>query len=70
MLLTPERRRRAAGVLALGSTIAWPATQLTVARHEPPFVLALSWFAITLTALDIWATTDVRAETEPTDAES
>lgn len=46
------------------SAIAWPLTQLTVASGEPPFVLGLSWFAITLTALDIWATTDVRAEEE------
>lgn len=45
--------------MVIVSLVAWPVTQLTVARDEPPFTL--SWFAITLTALDIWATTDVRA---------
>ena len=62
--MTPRARRRIAGTLAVGSTIGWPITQLTVARDEPPFTLGLSWFAIVLTAVDIWLTTDVRAEVE------
>lgn len=60
--MSPRLRKRAAGVLALTATIGWPVTQFTVARDEPPFTLGLSWFAIVLTALDIWLTTDVRAE--------
>lgn len=35
---------------------------LTFASNEPVTVLGLSWLAITLTALDILATTDVRKE--------
>jgi hypothetical protein len=35
-------------------------SQLTVARNEPPFILALSWLAIILTAVDILSTQDVR----------
>jgi hypothetical protein len=37
---------------------------LTVARHEPQFVLGLSWLAITLTAMDILQTTSVRVTQE------
>lgn len=46
--------------LFIGSLIAWPITALTIFRDEPQGVLGLSWFAITLTALDILSTTDVR----------
>ncbi len=60
-------RRRLAGALVIVSAIAWPVTQLTVAKDEPSFILGLSWFAITLTALDIWATTDVRANDDEED---
>jgi hypothetical protein len=42
----------------------WPITALTVAKDEPQFVLGLSWMALTLTGLDILATSDVRAEQE------
>lgn len=59
--MTPTVRRRIAAVMAIAATIAWPVTQLTVARDEPPFTLGLSWFAIVLTAVDIVASTDVRA---------
>ena len=44
--------------------IGWPASALTVAKGEPQFILGLSWIAITLTALDVAATTDVRNEQE------
>ena len=60
--LTPRTRRRIAATLAIVATIAWPATQLTIARDEPPFTLALSWFAIVLTAVDVLVSTDVRAQ--------
>ena len=60
--MNPRIRKRCAGVLALAATIGWPITQFTVARDEPPFTLGLSWFAIVLTAVDIYLTTDVRAE--------
>lgn len=60
----PKLRRRVAAGLAIASTVGWPLTQLTVARDEPPFTLGLSWFAIVLTAVDIWLTTDVRAKEE------
>lgn len=57
-------RRLGAFALLLGSLIGWPVSALTVARHEPQFILGLSWLAITLTALDLLATTDVRTTTE------
>lgn len=60
--MSPRLRRRAAFVLIIVSLIGWPLSALTVARAEPQFVLALSWLAITLTAIDVAATTDVRAE--------
>lgn len=37
------------------------------AKDEPDFVLSLSWLAITLTALDIIETTDVRVNQEEDD---
>jgi hypothetical protein len=62
VLRDPALRVKVALWLLVISTVAWPASQLTVARSEPPFVLGLSWFAIILTALDIVITTDVRQE--------
>jgi hypothetical protein len=52
-------RQLLAWVLLVGSLVGWPLSALTVARHEPQFVLGLSWLAITLTALDILMTADV-----------
>lgn len=49
-----------AWILLVGGLIGWPVTQFTVAADEPPFVLALSWLAIILTAVDILSTQDVR----------
>lgn len=60
-MISPSRRVAAAKTLVVVSLIGWPVTALTVARAEPQFVLALSWLAITLTAVDVWLTTDVRA---------
>lgn len=53
-------RLYAAWTLLIGSLIGWPVSQLTFARHEPPFILGLSWLAIILTAADLLSTTDVR----------
>jgi hypothetical protein len=60
--MSPRWRRRAALVLVVVSLIGWPLSAFTWARDEPQFILALSWLAITLTAVDVAATTDVRAE--------
>jgi hypothetical protein len=58
------RRTRvtAAWVLLVMAVVGWPATQLTIARHEPPFTLGLSWLAIILTALDLLSTQQVHRE--------
>lgn len=58
----PKARVRLAWALLALSLIGWPITALTIARHEPQIVLGLSWFAITLTALDIVLTADIRNE--------
>lgn len=42
-----------AGVLFVTSLIAWPVSMVTFAKTEPPVVLSLSWFAITVSALDV-----------------
>jgi hypothetical protein len=60
--MRPRIRRAAALVLVVVTLIGWPLSAMTWASNEPQFVLGLSWLAITLTALDIAATTDVRAE--------
>ena len=65
--MDPRWRRRIAAVFVVASLIGWPLSALTLARDEPQFVLGLSFLAITLTAADIWATTDVRAEQEQED---
>lgn len=58
-----------AWVLLVGSLIGWPLSMLTLAKTEPPFVLSLSWLAITLTAVDILSTQDVRNEQEDGDGQ-
>lgn len=58
--MSPRTRVRAAGALLVLSLIGWPLSALTIAQDEPPVVLGLSWLAITLTALDILSTQDVR----------
>jgi ribose/xylose/arabinose/galactoside ABC-type transport system permease subunit len=42
-----------AWTLLIGSLVGWPLSMLTWARDEPPFILSLSWLAITLTAADL-----------------
>lgn len=49
-----------AWVLLIGSLIGWPLSAFTWAKHEPQFILGLSWLAIILTAVDILGTQDVR----------
>jgi hypothetical protein len=60
-LLSPRNRRAGAAVLLVLSLVFWPISAVTWAKDEPQFILGLSWLALTLTALDILATTDVRA---------
>jgi hypothetical protein len=62
--MSPTWRRRVALLLVVVSLIGWPLSAFTVAKDEPQFILALSWLAITLTAVDVAATTDVRKEQE------
>ena len=52
-----------AWALLIGSLIGWPLSALTVAKDEPPFILGLSWFAITLTAMDLLKTSRVHKDT-------
>lgn len=51
------------GLLVL-SLIGWPVSALTFASGEPPVVLGLSWFAITLTALDLLKTSRVHKDAD------
>jgi hypothetical protein len=55
-------------VLLIGSLIGWPASVIWWARDEPPFVLSLSWLALTLTALDILFTAQVGKEVDEQEA--
>lgn len=52
-------------VLLVGAIIGWPLSQLTIARHEPPFTLGLSWLAIILTSADWLTSSQVHQETDP-----
>lgn len=65
----PRHRIKLAWALLIGSLIGWPATHVLMVVTDPPeqswvfhVLLAISWLAITLTALDLVATTDVRKE--------
>jgi uncharacterized membrane protein YfcA len=62
--VSPKVRVRAAWGLLAASLVGWPLSALTLARDEPQFILGLSWLAITLTALDIVSTQDVREQQE------
>ena len=68
--LSPKVRYRIAAVILDLSVLGWPLSALTVAKGEPPFILGLSWLAITITAFDVLCTTDVRNTQEETPAES
>lgn len=56
----PTTRIRGASYLLQASVVGWLYTQFTI--DEPPVILAISWFAIILTCVDILLTTDVRKE--------
>jgi hypothetical protein len=58
----PRNRVRLAWFLLVLSLVGWPVSALTFASKEPMTVLGLSWLAITLTALDVLLTADVRKE--------
>ena len=60
--MKPKTRVRFAWALLVASIVGWPVSALTFAAEEPPSILGLSWLAITLTALDILSTQDVRQE--------
>jgi hypothetical protein len=62
--VTPEWRRRIAAVVFFGTLILAPVSAVTFAKDEPKTVLALSWIAISITAADVWQTTDVRKQQE------
>ena len=65
--MKPVWRRNGALVLVVITLIGWPLSAFTWASGEPQFVLGLSWMAITLTALDVALTADVRVEQEDGD---
>lgn len=58
------RRARtiAAWVLLIGSTIGWPISQMTVAKHEPPFTLGLSWLAIVISSAELLTASQVHED--------
>lgn len=65
----PERRVRGAWGLLAFCCVGWPSTHALMYLTHPPentwvfhVLLAISWLALVLTALNILATTDVRAE--------
>lgn len=62
-------RMRGAWCLLVVSLVGWPLSAFTLARHEPQFVLGLSWLAITLTALDILGTQQVNKDVQNGDSE-
>ncbi len=58
------RRARtiAAWILLVGAMVGWPASMLTVAKGEPPFVLSLSWLAIVIEAASLLTASQVHEE--------
>jgi hypothetical protein len=61
-LMSPKAQLILAWVLLIGSMIGWPLSQLTIARDEPTFTLALSWLAIILGAWNTIVTTQVNKD--------
>jgi hypothetical protein len=75
-LRDPAMRVRAAWVLLAFCLTGWPLTHVLMVVTKPPeaswvfhLLLALSWFALVLAALNIVATTDVRADQDDEDGE-
>ncbi len=62
--MSPKVRVWAAWALVVVCLVGWPVSALTIAKEEPQFILALSWIAILVTALDVVSTQDVRKQQE------
>lgn len=64
--LNSERGRRIRVLIAFwmipASLILWPISAVTFAKDEPMAVLALSWAAITLTAVDVLTSSQIHEE--------
>jgi ribose/xylose/arabinose/galactoside ABC-type transport system permease subunit len=56
-----------AWVLLVGSLVGWPVSMLTVARHEPPFILSLSWLAIVIEAASLLTSSQVHENQDASD---
>lgn len=59
-LRDPKNRVKASWGLFFFCLVAHPISSLTIFSEEPQGVLALSWAAIEITAINIIVTTDVR----------
>ncbi len=55
-----QPRVRFAWILLVVSVLGWPVSAFTFARGEPATVLGLSWIAISMTAVDVLFTAQVR----------
>jgi len=60
LLHSPRFKLGVAWVLFVGSLIGWPLSIWLT--EEPPFILSLSWLALTLTSWDIIMTTALHAK--------
>lgn len=60
-------KRRFAQLLLVVSVIGWPISAFLTWDKEPQFVLALSWIAIILTALDAFWTAEVEQKQDETE---
>lgn len=67
MRLSPAQRARTARWAMWFSIPAWPVSQLTLFKAEPPGILGLSWLALIISLSDLAATTDVREHAGPAD---
>lgn len=50
--------------LLLVSLVGWPASAVTLAREEPPFILGLSWGALFLNAWGIIVSCQINKDVE------
>jgi hypothetical protein len=67
--MSPKWRVRAAWVLLVACLLGWPISMVTFAKDEPPAILALSWLAVAITALDVVSTQTVREKQEDKDGD-
>lgn len=61
-ILSPKSLLIVAWSFLVCSLIGWPASAVSVARDEPPVILAISWLALALTAFDIVVSSTVNKE--------